>query len=100
VRVPLIIVVLVALVVGVFAFQNNEVITVRFLNYAWMTSQSIVIIASVVAGFAAGLIVMLPGSFKRWRKAKSLEKEVGTLRRELETVKRGSEEAKKGDEQV
>ncbi|RMG61480.1 MAG: LapA family protein [Deltaproteobacteria bacterium] len=96
-RVPLVVVILVALVVGIFAFQNQEIVTVKFLNTAWMTSKSYVIIGSVVAGFVAGILVMLPGTFKRWRKAKGLEKEVGTLRRELETIRKTAQEASSRD---
>lgn len=79
-RSSLVIVLITAVGMGVFALQNQNIIQVKFLKFAWNTSQSIVIMASVLFGFLGGVLTMLPGMFRRWRRVRSLEKEVGTLK--------------------
>ncbi len=72
---------LLVLVVGVFALQNQSITDIKFLKTTWETSQSIVLLISVAAGFLAGVLTMVPGSIRKWRKIKGLEKELGGLRK-------------------
>jgi uncharacterized integral membrane protein len=72
--------------VGIFALQNQNVLQVKFLNFFWETSQSIVIMISVIVGLIGGMLAMVPGSIRKWRKIRNLEKVVNTLKAGRETT--------------
>ncbi|NIS75341.1 MAG: DUF1049 domain-containing protein [Deltaproteobacteria bacterium] len=67
--------------VGIFALQNQNVLQVKFLKFYWETSQSIVIMVSVIVGLIGGMLAMVPGSIRKWRKMRNLEKIVATLKK-------------------
>ena len=84
---------LLVIVAGVFALQNQSVTDIKFLRTTWETSQSIVILIAVAAGFFAGVLTMVPGSIRKWRKIKGLEKELGgSKKRPVEEGVRKEEE--------
>jgi uncharacterized integral membrane protein len=85
-RLSLLIVFIVIGGVGIFALQNQNTLQVRFLKFVWETSQSIVIMISVTLGLIGGILAMVPGAIKKWRKIRTLEKAVGALKKETETV--------------
>jgi uncharacterized integral membrane protein len=80
-RLSILIVLIVIGGVGIFALQNQSVLQVKFLNFFWETSQSIVIMVSVIVGLIGGMLAMVPGSIRKWRKIRNLEKEVDTLKK-------------------
>lgn len=99
-RSSLVIALLTAVVMGIFALQNQSVIQVKFIKFAWNTSQSIVIMTSVLFGFIGGILTMVPGVYKKWRKVRSLEKEVGSLKKERPRPVETSEEKADRDEET
>lgn len=85
-RLSLLIIFVVFAGVGIFALQNQTTLQVKFLRYTWETSQSIVIMISLALGLAGGILAMVPGLIKRWRKIRSLEKEMTALKRGTERI--------------
>lgn len=64
-----------------FAFQNNDPLSVRFFSMTFEGSTALVILASLLVGFAIGLVLFVPSAFAaRWR-ARTLARENETLRR-------------------
>ncbi len=66
-----------------FAFQNNEIVTVRFLENELTGSIALLIIAALLVGFVIGLIILLPVAIADSWKAKSLQREVDRLKKRL-----------------
>ncbi len=77
-RPSLFVVFLLVVIVGIFALQNQDFTQVKFFKTSWETSKSIILLTSVAVGFFGGIITMLPGTYKRWRKIKALEKELAS----------------------
>lgn len=85
-RLSLLIVFIVIGGVGIFALQNQNTLQVRFLKFVWETSQSIVIMASVILGLIGGMLAMVPGLIKRWRKIRTLEKAMEKMKKYTDTA--------------
>ncbi len=85
-RLSLLIVFIVVGGVGIFALQNQNTLQVRFLKYVWETSQSIVIMVSVTLGLIGGILAMVPGSIRRWRKLRNLEKIVANMKKHTDAT--------------
>ncbi|NIO16158.1 MAG: DUF1049 domain-containing protein [Deltaproteobacteria bacterium] len=85
-RLSLLIVFIVIGGVGIFALQNQNSLQVRFLKFVWETSQSIVIMASVTLGLIGGILAMVPGSIRRWRKLRNLEKIVANMKKHTDAT--------------
>jgi uncharacterized membrane-anchored protein YhcB (DUF1043 family) len=66
-----------------FAFQNNDIITVRFLENELTGSVALIIIAALLVGFVIGMIILLPVAIADSWKAKSLQREVDKLKKRL-----------------
>ncbi len=55
---------LLALLVTVFAVQNNQAITISFLLWSIQGSLALVLMITLVLGIAIGLLLMAPGSIR------------------------------------
>ena len=54
--------------VAVFAFQNPDAVTVRFLHWELSASVAVVTIASAATGALAAALASLAASFVKWRR--------------------------------
>ncbi len=66
-----------------FAFQNNQTVTVRFLENELTGSVAILIITALLIGFIVGLVIFVPRSIMDTWKARSLQREVNRLKQRL-----------------
>jgi uncharacterized integral membrane protein len=66
-----------------FAFQNNEIVTVNFLENELTGSVALIIIAAMIVGFVIGMVIFIPRSIADTWKAKSLQREVNRLKKRL-----------------
>lgn len=67
----------------VFAFQNNELVSVEFFNYAFEGSVALIIISFLLIGFIAGIFIMLPSNVSLKRQLKKLRKENKSVEKRL-----------------
>jgi uncharacterized integral membrane protein len=65
-QVLLAVVALLLLAVAVFAFQNPDAVTVRFLHWQLSASVAVVTIASAATGALAAALASLAARFMRW----------------------------------
>jgi uncharacterized integral membrane protein len=56
------------LAVAVFAFQNPDAVTVRFLHWQLSASVAVVTIASAATGALAAALASLAARFVRWKR--------------------------------
>ena len=85
-RIYLILALLLALVVALFAAQNNAQIDIAFLVWRVRGSLALVLFATLALGVVIGLLVSLPSTIRKslqvaeWKKtAKGLEKKLAEL---------------------
>jgi len=81
-----IILLLVAIVAVVFAFQNSAVITVAFFSWSLSGSLSLFLIVTMAAGFLFGTLMMMLSNFMRTRLASSLKRQIAALKKEKATL--------------
>ena len=62
----LVVVALLLLAVAVFAFQNPDAVTVRFLHWQLSASVAVVTIAAAATGALAAVLASLAGRLLRW----------------------------------
>jgi len=74
---------LLALLVTVFAVQNNATIDVSFLFWGVAGSLALVLMITLSLGILIGVLLMLPGAVRR-------RLEVGELRRSVRTLEQQS----------
>ena len=65
-QVLLAVVAVLLLAVAVFAFQNPDAVTVRFLNWQLSASVAVVTIASAATGALAAALASLAARFVKW----------------------------------
>jgi uncharacterized integral membrane protein len=66
-----------------FAFQNNEMVTINFLENELTGSVALIIIAAMIVGFVIGMVIFIPRSIADTWKARSLQREVDKLKKKL-----------------
>jgi len=66
-----------------FAFQNNEIVTIKFLENELTGSVALIIIAAMIVGFVIGMVIFVPRSISDTWKARTLQKEIDKLKRKL-----------------
>jgi len=71
-----------ALLVTVFAVQNNQAITISFLLWSIQGSLALVLMTTLVLGIVIGLLLMAPGSIRNRLQASSLQRTVRELEQE------------------
>lgn len=78
--------VLIAGVSLVFAFQNNDMVTVKFFNNYFTGSVALIIIGSLLIGFFIGMIVFVPRIISSSWRARTINKENERLKARLNDV--------------
>ena len=68
-----------ALIVTIFAVQNNATTTIRFLFWSIDGSLALVLMLTLILGIIIGVLLMIPGSVRTRLK-------VGSLRRDVQTA--------------
>ena len=71
-----------ALLVTVFAVQNNQPITISFLFWSTEGSLALVLMITLVLGIAIGVLLMTPGSVRSRLQAGGLQRTVRSLEQE------------------
>jgi uncharacterized integral membrane protein len=66
-----------------FAFQNNDSVTVNFLQYEVTSSLALIIIASMCIGFLISIIIFLPRAIADSWKARLQNREIAKLKKRL-----------------
>jgi putative membrane protein len=74
---------LLALVVTIFAVQNNETTNITFLIWEAKGSLALVLMITFASGILIGLLVSAPGTFKRRRQLSDLKKHMQSLEKDL-----------------
>jgi len=80
----LILALLLALVVTIFAIQNNAPIDISFLAWKIHGSLALVLMITFALGILIGLLVSTPGSIKKRRQFVELRKNLRILEKDLE----------------
>ncbi len=75
--------VLVAGVAVVFAFQNNDIVTVKFFENYFTGSVALIIISSLIIGLLIGMIIFVPRIISSSWRARNLFKENERLKNRL-----------------
>ncbi|MFQ5922038.1 MAG: lipopolysaccharide assembly LapA domain-containing protein [Anaerolineales bacterium] len=71
-----------ALLVTVFAVQNNQSITISFLFWSIEGSLALVLMTTLVLGIAIGVLLMAPGSVRSRLQVEGLQRTVRSLEQE------------------
>lgn len=66
-----------------FAFQNNEMVTIKFLENELTGSVALIIIAAMIVGFVIGMVIFVPRSIADTWKARTLQREIDKLKKKL-----------------
>ena len=80
----LILALLLALVVTIFAVQNNASVDISFIAWKTTGSLALVLMITFALGILLGLLVSTPGSIRRRRQFADLKKQLQSLEKELE----------------
>ena len=73
-------------IVAVFALQNSEVVTIRFLNLETDASVLVVILLSFAAGVFAGVLALLPSSIRKTARIRKLGSELKAVKKREEAL--------------
>jgi uncharacterized integral membrane protein len=82
-RLFLILALLLAVVVAIFAVQNNTPITVSFLVWTLDGSMALVLIITLAFGFLIGLLVSTPSAIRNRFRVNELTKKIKILENDL-----------------
>jgi uncharacterized integral membrane protein len=83
-RIKLILALVLALIVTIFAVQNYESIEVSFLMFELRGSLALILLVTLVFGIAIGWLMMAPSALKRQVQAIELKRDKRRLEGELE----------------
>ncbi len=76
-----------ALLVTIFAVQNNADTTVKFLAWSVRGSAALVLMITLTVGIVVGLLLMIPGSVRNRLKVAELNRQVKSLERDLQAAR-------------
>lgn len=76
-----------ALLVTVFAVQNNADTTVKFLAWSVRGSAALVLMITLTVGIVVGLLPMIPGSVRNRLKVAELNRQVKSLEHDLQDAR-------------
>ncbi len=83
-------------VVAVFALQNPDVVSIRFLNLSGEASVLVVILIAYAVGVLSGVLALVPSSVRKSARLRKLRSEVKTLEKQagVEPTKAKAEKVK------
>ena len=87
----LILALLLALVVTIFAVQNNAAVDITFIAWKAQGSLALVLMITFAMGILIGLLVSTPSSIKRRIQFTDLKKQLQSLEKELEEAFKSTE---------
>jgi len=76
-----------ALLVTIFAVQNNADTTVKFLAWSVRGSAALVLMITLFVGIIVGVLLMIPGSVRNRLKVAELNRQAKSLEHELRTAR-------------
>lgn len=76
-----------ALLVTIFAVQNNAVTTIKFLFWSVEGSAALVLMIALFLGIIIGALLMTPGSVRNRLKVRELRRTVESLEREAAPIR-------------
>jgi len=76
-----------ALLVTIFAVQNNADTTVKFLAWSVRGSAALVLMITLTVGIIVGLLLMIPGSARNRLKVSELNRQVKSLENDVRTAR-------------
>lgn len=82
----LIVATLLALIIVVFALQNAELVELEFFSASLTVTKAFLIFICLAIGIIVGTLFSLPGSLRKGRKVRKLEKELNKLKSESPRV--------------
>ena len=62
--------------VAIFAVQNSQSATIKFLIFEWSVSNALIIIITAVAGCVIGYLICMTKSLKQKKEVKGIRKEI------------------------
>ncbi|MEY2640940.1 MAG: hypothetical protein RL150_333 [Candidatus Parcubacteria bacterium] len=71
----------VAIVAVIFAFQNQNTITVEFFSFVFTGSAALLILSALLVGFLIGTLLFVPSNLSLLWKARQLARENDLLKR-------------------
>jgi uncharacterized integral membrane protein len=78
-----------ALLVTIFAVQNNADTSVKFLAWSVQGSAALVLMITLTVGIVVGVLLMIPGSVRNRLKVVELNRQLKTLEHDLREAKAG-----------
>lgn len=82
-RIYLILALILAIIVTIFAVQNNEPVDVSFLTFELNGSLALVLLITLTLGIIIGLLVSAPSSLRRRMEISGLKKNVRKMEKDL-----------------
>lgn len=79
---------IVVVLISIFAVQNYNNVSVKFLVYQLTISQALIIILSVSIGIVIGLLTSISSSFKSSKIIKNLNSEQSDIRKKYEQLEK------------
>ncbi len=79
-----------ALLVTIFAVQNNADTSVKFLAWSVRGSAALVLMITLTVGIVVGVLLMIPGSVRNRLKVAELNRQLKTLEHDLREAKAGT----------
>ncbi len=86
-RIYLILALILAIIVTIFAIQNTEPIDVSFLTFELNGSLALVLLITLSLGIIIGILVSAPSSFRRRMEIGGLKKNVRQMEKDLTTAR-------------
>lgn len=71
---------IVAIIAIIFAFQNQETVTVQFFSWMFTGSAALLILAALLTGFLIGMLMFVPSNLSLLWKARQLARENDALK--------------------
>jgi uncharacterized integral membrane protein len=86
-RIYLILALILAIIVTIFAVQNNEAVDVSFLTFELSGSLALVLMLTLTVGIVIGILVSAPASLRRRLEISGLKKSVRKMEKDLTTAR-------------
>ena len=86
-----------ALLVTIFAVQNNAVTTIKFLGWSVEGSAALVLMITFALGIIIGALLMTPGSVRNRLKARELRRTVAALERDAASTRTSEQSPPQAD---
>ena len=86
-RIYLVLALILAIIVTIFAVQNNEPVDVSFLTFELNGSLALVLMITLTFGIIIGILVSAPSSLRRRMEIGSLKKNVRQMEKDLATAR-------------